>query len=92
MESPCLCYECFSTLHLFHKFKRRCLRTEEDLRLYVREKPGVQVVDLFDVLIENGEEIEEVFDTSTEAMEVAPSPPPNEVTQAEVTGREFVIL
>lgn len=93
VENPCLCYDCFSTLHLFHKFKRCCLRTEEDLRLYVRERPGVKVVDLFDVLIESGEEIEDVMEPSTEAMEVVPSPPPNEVTtQTEITGGKTVIL
>lgn len=51
MERPCLCFECFSTLYLFHKFKRRCLRVEEDLRLYLREKPYLEVVDLCEVAV-----------------------------------------
>lgn len=50
VEHPCLCYECFSTLYLFHKFKKRCLQTEENLRLHVEERPQVDIVDLNDVL------------------------------------------
>lgn len=45
-----MCFNCFSTLYLFHKFKRRCLRSEEDLRLYIRERPHCATANLKDVL------------------------------------------
>lgn len=50
MKRPCLCYDCFSVLYLFHKFKRRCLKSEGDLRLYLREKPHTDIVDLQEAL------------------------------------------
>lgn len=49
MKNACLCFDCACCLYDFHKFKRKCLRMEEDLRLYVREHSEVTIVDLNDI-------------------------------------------
>lgn len=51
VNNPCLCFECVSTLYSFHNFKKQCLQTEENLRLFVREHPKVKKVDIVAVQI-----------------------------------------
>lgn len=44
-----------SILYSFHSFKKRCLRTEENLRLYLRKNPSIKHVDMPEVFCTNSE-------------------------------------